>query len=102
MIISILALPVRLFRFIMDPRVSPLRHLAPAQRFQVTCVLGLMWTTIFTFGTGFWWFYGELVVLHVLMAAGTLVTGATFGVATSVENRRAKAMARAPQDRQQP
>ena len=101
MINFILALPVRLFRAVLDPRVSPLRHLPLAQRFQVTCVLGLMWTTIFTFGTGFWWFYGELVVLHVLMAAGTLVTGATFGVAASVENRRAKVMSRSTQNSKQ-
>lgn len=69
---------IQLFRLVMDPRVSPLRHLGPARRFQVTCVLGLIWTTLFCLGTGAWLFYDELVVFHLLLAFGTLVTGATF------------------------
>lgn len=42
--------PVAVFRWVMDPRVSPLRHLAPAQRFQATAVLGTMWATMFVWG----------------------------------------------------
>lgn len=74
--------PVRAFRSVMDPSVNPLSHLHVAQRFQVMCVLGLMWTTIFCLGAGAWLYYGELVVFHVLVAFGALVTGFTFSTAS--------------------
>lgn len=79
---SVFATPVGVFRSIMDPRVSPLRHLRPALRFQVMCVLGFMWTSIFCFGTSAWVYYGELAVFHILLAFGTLVTGLTFRAAS--------------------
>lgn len=69
---------VGVFRAVMDPDVSPLRHLRPAQRFQAMCILGTMWTTIFCLGTSAWIYYGELVIFHILLAFGTLVTGITF------------------------
>lgn len=69
---------VNVVRFVMDPRVSPLRHLPPAQRFQVMCVLGLMWTTIFCLGASAWLYYGQLVIFHVLVAFGAMATGLTF------------------------
>lgn len=74
-------------RMVFDPRVSPLRHLRPAQRFQVMCLLGMMWTTFFCLGLGIWYLYGELIVFHVLMAAGTLVTGLSFRSAAAKNNR---------------
>lgn len=77
-----LALPVEAFRWVMDPRVSPLRHLAPAQRFQAMAVLGTMWTTIFCLGTSAWLYYGELLMFHLLLAFGTLMTGLTFRAAS--------------------
>ncbi len=79
---TLIALPVNIFRLVMDPSVSPLRYLPAAQRFQVMCVLGMMWTTIFSIGTGAWIYYGELVIFHTLVAFGTLVTGFTFGSAS--------------------
>ncbi len=78
MLRNTLELPVDAFRSVMDPRVSPLRHLPSAQRFQIMCVLGTMWTTIFCLGTSAWLFYGELIIFHLLLAFGTLVTGLTF------------------------
>jgi hypothetical protein len=38
----------------------------------------MMWSLIFCAGTGAWLWYGELVVFHVLVALGVLVTGMTF------------------------
>ena len=38
----------------------------------------MMWTLIFCVGTGAWLWYGELVVLHVAVALGVLITGLTF------------------------
>jgi len=78
MIKNIIAAPIHAFRLVMDPRISPLRHLPAAQRFQMMCVLGIMWTTIFCLGTGAWVNYGELVVFHLLLPLGTLITAGTF------------------------
>lgn len=78
MVKNITAALIHAFRLVMDPRISPLRHLPAAQRFQVMCVLGTMWTTIFCLGTGAWVYYGELVVFHMLLPLGTLVTAGTF------------------------
>lgn len=75
---NIMMVPVHIFRSVMDPRVSPLRHLAAAQRFQVMAALGTMWTTIFCLGVGAWLYYGHLLVFHLLLAFGALVTGVTF------------------------
>ena len=88
--------PVSVFRQVMDPRVSPLRHLPPVQRFQVMCVLGMMWTAIFCLGTGVWFLYGELMVLHLLMAAGAAATGLTFhnAAATKIATVRVKILPR--------
>ena len=41
-------------------------------------MLGTMWTSIFCLGTGFWLYYGELLVFHALASLGIFVTGLTF------------------------
>jgi len=66
------------YRAIMDPSVNPLRNLPSGQRFQAMMALGMMWTLTFCAGTGAWLWYGELVVFHVLVVLGVLVTGITF------------------------
>lgn len=65
-------------RDILNPDVNPLRNLPPAQRFQVSLYLAVMWTTIFCAGAGVWMYYGALIVVHVLVALGLLVTSLTF------------------------
>ena len=77
-----------LYRSVMDSNVNPLRNLLPAQRFQVMTLLSIMWTTIFCAGAGAWAWYGELIVFHILIAFGFLVTGLTFYRAQSVETYR--------------
>ena len=67
-----------LYRAVMDSNVNPLRHLPPAQRFQIMVILSVMWTTIFCAGAGAWLWYGELILLHVAAVFGVLVTGLTF------------------------
>lgn len=62
----------------MDPGVNPLRRLPAAQRFQTMLFLGIMWTNVFCVGAGAWIWFGELVVFHVLLATGTVMTGAVF------------------------
>ena len=63
---------------IMNPDVNPLKRLPPAQRFQLMSSLGMMWTAIFCAATSTWYWYGELVVVHVIVAMGFLITGMTF------------------------
>ncbi len=71
------------YKFVMDSNINPLKNLPPIQRFQVMVYLSFMWTTIFCAGAGAWFWYGELIVLHVMVAAGFLVTALTFRNASS-------------------
>lgn len=66
------------FSLLMDPDKNPLRTLRIAQRYQIMIVLAFMWTTIFSAAVGAWYFYGELVLGHVLVLLGILITRQTF------------------------
>lgn len=77
-----------LYRSVMDSNFNPLRNLPPAQRFQAMVLLSIMWTTIFCAGAGAWLWYGELIVLHLLIAAGIVVTGVTFRRASRTVRHR--------------
>ncbi len=63
---------------IMDSNRNPLRGLPPAQRFQTMIYLSVMWTTIFCTAFGGWYWYGELIVGHVLVVLGIALTTITF------------------------
>jgi hypothetical protein len=67
-----------LYRSIMDSDQNPLNTLPPAQRFQVMVVLSLMWTSIFCTAASVWFWYGELIAVHILLALGVSITGMTF------------------------
>jgi len=71
-----------LYRAVMDPSINPLRNFPPAQRFQTMLYLSVMWTTIFCAAAGAWVWYGEIVVAHLLVAGGFVVTGLTFRAAS--------------------
>jgi hypothetical protein len=70
-----------LYRAVMDPSVNPLRNLPAAQRFQTMLYLSVMWTTIFCAAAGSWIWYGEIVIGHLLVAAGVVATGLSFRAA---------------------
>ena len=76
------------YQTVMDSNVNPLRNLQPAQRFQAMIALSVMWTTIFCAGAGAWVWYGELIVGHVLVVLGILITGLTFYRASQVTSYR--------------
>lgn len=63
---------------IMNSERNPLRSLPPVQRFQLMVILSMMWTAIFCAGAGLWFWYGEIVAAHVLVAMGILITTLTF------------------------
>ena len=69
------------YRFVMDPEKNPLRNLGPVQRFQIMTILSLAWTAIFCAAASAWLWYGEIVVVHLLLALGVLLTGYTFRAA---------------------
>jgi len=66
------------YRVIMDSNLNPLRALPPVQRFQIMLYLSIMWTTIFCAAAGVWMWYGPLVIVHLLLALGFVITGVTF------------------------
>ena len=72
------------YRAIMDPNVSPLRALPAAQQFQTMLYLSMMWTAIFCAVAGVWTWYGSIVLVHLLVAFGFVVTGLTFHAADRV------------------
>ncbi len=77
-----------IYRAIMDSDENPLQVLPPAQRFQIMVLLSVMWTTVFCTAAGAWFWYGELMIAHVLVALGVLLTGLTFRRASTVGTHR--------------
>ena len=66
------------YALVMDPNKNPLSRLPPAQQFQIMTYLALMWTTIFCAAFGSWYWYGQLVLAHLFMMLGFLITAFTF------------------------
>ena len=66
------------YRAIMDPDRNALAKLPPAQRFQVMTIMSVMWTTIFCARLSAWAIYGQLVIGHMLVLLGALITGLVF------------------------
>jgi hypothetical protein len=71
------------YDLVMNEDKNPLKGLPKVQRFQLMVVLSVMWTTIFSLSIGSWLWWGELVVGHVAVAIGILITGLTFRHARS-------------------
>ncbi len=62
------------YEFVMGPDQNHLRRIPPAQRFQIMVYLSAMWTAIFCFAAGAWAWYGELLIGHIAVALGVLIT----------------------------
>ncbi|MBI76869.1 MAG: hypothetical protein CMM53_03675 [Rhodospirillaceae bacterium] len=69
---------MKFYNVVMDDRRNPLRALPKAQRFQIMTFLSVMWSTIFCFAIGAWFWWGALVVGHVAIVLGTIMTSITF------------------------
>ena len=78
----------RNYALIMDADKNPLLALPPAQRYQIMVYLSIMWTGIFCGALGAWFWYGELLVAHILFALGALFTGLKFRSAKVVKTYR--------------
>jgi len=68
------------YEVVMNDSKNPLRRLPKVQRFQIMVFLSLMWSTVFCVAIGSYAFWGELVLGHLALAFGVLVTGVTFKV----------------------
>jgi hypothetical protein len=66
------------YEAVMNENKNPLRRLPKAQRFQIMVFLSAMWTTVFCLAIGSYGFWGELLLGHVALAMGVLITGLTF------------------------
>ena len=66
------------YSVVMDENQNPLQTLPKPQRFQVMVFLSLMWTTVFCVAIGSWAWWGQLVVGHLAVALGVVITGLTF------------------------
>ena len=64
----------------MDFGSNPLPSLLQAQRLQAMILLSVMWLTTFCLSTNAWFWYGELVVGHVLVILGIAITALTVQV----------------------
>jgi hypothetical protein len=72
------------YALVMDSNRNPLRRLPAAQRSQIMIYLSMMWTTIFCAAFGVWYWYGELILAHILIVVGVALTAATFTRASRV------------------
>ncbi len=66
------------YAVIMDESKNPLQGLPKAQRFQIMTFLSVMWSSLFCLAIGSYAYWGELIVGHVAIAAGVVLTGLTF------------------------
>ena len=71
----------RSYETVMNHRRNPLRSLPRTRRFQIMLFLSVMWTTVFSAVFSAWFYFGELMVGHVLLLLGVIVTGVTFRAA---------------------
>ena len=75
------------YTVVMDENRNPLNRLPKAQRFQIMVFLSVMWSTVFCVAIGSFAFWGELVVGHVAIALGVLVTALTFNTVRKQTHR---------------
>ena len=86
------------YDLVMNEDKNPLKDLPKVQRFQLMVVLSVMWTTIFSLSIGSWLWWDELVVGHVAVALGILITGLTFRRAKSATAQPVRRRASHSQD----
>ena len=64
--------------FVMNENKNPVSTPPKAEQFQLRVVVQVMWTTIVHLGMGSWRRWRELVVVHVGVAVGILITDLTL------------------------
>ncbi|MEK9685442.1 MAG: hypothetical protein VW226_12905 [Rhodospirillaceae bacterium] len=75
------------YALLMDANKNPLQFLPKTQRLQLMVLLSVMWSTIFCLAFGSWFWWGELVLGHIAVALGIVITSLTFGAARKKSHR---------------
>ncbi len=70
----------------MNEERNPLNALPKVLRFQIMVFLSVMWSTVFSLAIGSWLWWGELVIGHVAIVLGVLITSLTFRGARRASN----------------
>ena len=66
------------YTLVMNEERNPLKALPKVLRFQIMVFLSVMWSTVFSLAIGSWLWWGELVIGHVAIVLGVLITSLTF------------------------
>ena len=66
------------YAVVMNENLNPLSALPKVLRFQLMVILSVMWSTVFWLALGSWLWWGEVVIGHLAVAIGVLITAMTF------------------------
>ena len=66
------------YDLVMDDNTNAFNSLPKAVRFQLMTTLAYMWCAIFSFGTGYYLFFGVSLVFHLLFVLGLFITAHLF------------------------
>ena len=69
------------YAVVMNEDLNPLQSIPKVFRFQIMLFLSVMWSTVFCLTLGSWLWWGELVLGHLAIALGILITTLTFAKA---------------------
>jgi len=69
------------YDLIMDDNKNAFSSLPKSVRFQLMTALAYMWCAIFSFGTGYYLFFGTSLVFHLLFIIGLFFTADLFSKA---------------------
>lgn len=72
------------YALVMNENQNPLRKIPKMIRFQIMVFLSVMWSTVFSLAIGSWLWWGEMVLGHIAIAVGILITSLTFRQASQI------------------
>jgi hypothetical protein len=81
-----------IYTAVFDDSSNDLRAMAKPVRFQLMVMLAWMWSVIFSLGIGSFYWFGTMVVAHMLAIFGVFVTTEVFRRAASNDTRTASSV----------
>jgi hypothetical protein len=82
-----------LYAAVFDDSSNDLRTMAKPVRFQLMVMLAWMWSVIFSLGIGSFYWFGTIVIAHMLAIFGVFVTTEVFRRSARKETRTASRVA---------
>jgi len=77
------------YALVMNENRNPLNRIPKMLRFQIMVFLSVMWSTVFSLAIGSWLWWDEMVLGHVAIAVGILITSLTFRQAARYTDEKA-------------